>query len=378
VTEKLTTGTFPIHVFSRSSIEQDWRCPRERYWNTVAINGRGLQSKGDSFYLQFGIIFHQAMEDLALGKHLEPTVEIAKGTLSEWFLTHTAPLSSDPEWISMEQCSLMEGLIRGSAQIVFPAIKARGQIVAVEREVAFIDGGLGMLTTPDIVVKCEDGTFEYHDHKTTQSKQETWFEQWDTSIQSMATVKAVEQTLGARIERVVYHGYYKGWNGDGWQHSPFCWGWKKDGLAPFQEEEYSYTVMRTKGWFRSPVWEMDGGVKRWMEDMPSDLLSKQFFSTPPLYVNDDLISSFMRQTWRREWAIAGARENIRNNPDKREEIMDEVFPQVFKNCPKCWAKDLCHQPAVSASPLTKGFALREFHHPLEEEWWTAWAHSSTI
>jgi hypothetical protein len=142
-------------------------------------------------------------------------------------------------------------------------------------------------------------------------------------------------------------------------------------VPPFQKEKLSYTYMA--GFKKYPTWQLEGGVKKWVEGMPANILSQQLPITPPIFINRDLVDAFFRQRAAREHKIRQAREDILSplvNQQVKNGLLDEVFPQHFEECSPAWGdgcpyKKLCHGNV--ADPLKVGFDLRHSHHQIEED-----------
>ena len=156
-------------------------------------------------------------------------------------------------------------------------------------------------------------------------------------------------------------GLYKGYESYGKQSSPFCYAYKKAGNPPFTQDAIQYEYKA--GFKRIPTWELEGGVKAWVDGMPENVLANQFPMTAPIPINEDLIDSFFKQRLVREMQIAKCAQSDPNMAD-----LDEFFPQRFDQCQPsfgyaCGFKKLCH--GYVENPLEDGFVLREPHHELE-------------
>jgi len=120
---------------------------------------------------------------------------------------------------------------------------------------------------------------------------------------------------------------------------------------------------------KSAVWQKDGGVKRWVEEMPPALLASQFPRTPPIFVNERLVDKFFKQQGRREIEIQEFAERTHPKDENFEDILDVVFPQHWESCNMynrpCPYKRLCFGAEVD--PLSIGYTPRYSHHPLEQQ-----------
>lgn len=163
----------------------------------------------------------------------------------------------------------------------------------------------------------------------------------------------------------------------GKQNSPFCYGYMRPGNPPFSQEEWLHEYKA--GFKRFPIWEREGGVKQWVEEMSDEQLAAQFPQTAPIFIKRDLVDAFFRQTETRELEIASAVEIINvtdeygGSPESRQELLDTVFPQNFAKCQPGWGKPcpfrkICHGPP-NVDPLKLGFTWRTPHHQPEVDQW---------
>lgn len=209
------------------------------------------------------------------------------------------------------------------------------------------------------------------EYKTTASKRDDWVNSWNTAVQIHSTIKAVEHTLGTAPASVIIAGLYKGYISYGKQNSPFCYAYYRQGTPPFSYPEWQYAYK--SGFKRVPVWEMEGGVKAWVEGMPENVLADQFLTTPPIFIKPTLVEAFFKQTLLREIEIHEATKVIEDEdmpPDMRRQFLDAFFPQAFEQCSPAWGsgcqfKQLCHGGVDN--PLTMGWIPRQAHHLPEME-----------
>lgn len=193
---------------------------------------------------------------------------------------------------------------------------------------------------------------------------------WGTAVQLHSTVKAIEHTTGQAVTGVIVQGLYKGYESYGKQGSPFCYAYHRAGNPPFTTDQYEYEYK--PGFRRVPTWEMDGGVKGWVARMPDTLLVDQFPQVPPIFVKEDLLSTFIEQTAFREDLIRATRVNLADPAyaDEHAALLNRYFPQRFDQCQPAWGRPcgyrkLCHGRVED--PLSEGFEWRQAHHQPEAE-----------
>lgn len=368
--------THPIRLIDRSRVVAGWTCPRKRYWN-YEFNGRGIVKSTTSLPLFVGTVLHDGLAAIATFTQqgqvvpIDTIAEMAFKQLYDGLMESSGDTLED-EAINYanEQATLTEGILRAFYKYTWPILMAQyPKIIAVEQEVEYtLADGFVFMSKPDLLVEDQSGNLVYLEYKSTSSKKPEWINSWDNAVQVHSSIKAVGETLGREPVAVQIVGLFKGYFSYGRQNSPLCYGFKKSGNPPFTQDAWSYEYKA--GWKRVPTWEMSGGVKQWIEDMPDEILVNQFPLTPQIFVNNDLVDSFFKQTLTREQDIAGAMQKIYDNPMNEPAILDEFFSQRFDQCQpaygfNCEYKKLCHGSVQD--PLTEGFVYRDGHHKREAD-----------
>lgn len=361
--------TSNLVLWDRSRTTTDWTCRRSRYLN-YELDGYGIVPEAEAYALAFGTAIHEALASIAIHHRDSLTINIdniaqATGAAVMDFLS----TAGKPTEYVKEQSTLAEGLVRGFYAHVWPRVIATyPKILAIEQEMSYKYGRTLFMAKPDLVVADKEGGVHYLEWKTTSSNKEDWINSWDKAIQLHATTRAIEAALGEPIVAVHVIGLYKGWLSYGKQSSPLCYAYKRNGSPPFSKDEISYEY---KGGFRrSPVWELPGGVKSWVEGMPEEVLANQFPTTPPIFINDSQVEAFFRQRNIREQEIDIAKGMLAVADDEaREAILDTAFEQDFSKCKPAWGSScpyqiICHGHVPE--PLKAGFTRRQPHHDIEE------------
>lgn len=382
-----------IRLIDRTRTVTDWKCERARYWG-YEYKGRGIMKAGLSIELFLGIVVHDALAaigTLHLNDKTIPIDDIANAAYNQVYdqliEKNEGLIQSEAiEW-AKEQGSLTEGMIRGYYKHVWPRLLGMyPEVICVEQEMTYpltegvcktcndegqvgdqvcptCDGDIKQqftfMTKPDLIMADHNEELVYIEYKTTSSKKDNWVKSWETAVQLHSSIKATEFSLGKLPSAVQIVGLYKGYESYGKQSSPFCYAYKKPGNPPFSDEQVQYEYK--PGFKRYPTWELEGGVKQWVEDMPETILANQFPLTAPIMVNEDLIDSFFRQRLIREKQIASF---------DNDSQLDELFPQRFDQCQPyfgwaCQYKKICH--GFVQVPEEEGYTLREPHHDLERE-----------
>ena len=362
--------TAPLRLYDRSRVVADWRCPRARYWQ-YEHNGRGIVSDSTSLELHMGTAVHDALATIAR-EHQVGKVDIdaiattaAKGMYDSLLQFAIDENEAEGRTFAAEQAALVEGLVRGFYAHVWPTLTAAYPVIlAIEQEMTYPQpDGLCFMAKPDLVVMDAQEEIWYVEHKTTSSKKPSWVQSWQTAVQLHSTIRAIEATIGRDVTGVHVHGLYKGWENYGKQNSPFCYAYVKDAAPPFTAERVEYEYK--PGFRRQPTWERPGGVAAWVAGMPANMLADQFPQAPPIFIKDDLVEAFFKQTAARELRIAACMSSSPNDAD-----LDEVFPQHFDQCVPAWGRPcgyrrLCHSHVDD--PLEAGYCWRDPHHLPELE-----------
>ena len=288
------------------------------------------------------------------------------------FTTLSEYLAEDPggELFSREQSALVNGLLRVFYKNMWPnLISQYPTIIAIEQEMLYKHhGNMVFMCKPDLVLESPEGELVYCEWKSSSSKKEEWINQWNTSIQVHATMKAIEETLKKPVLGTIVQGLYKGYYSYGKFSSPIAYGYyyQKAANPPFTKGSVMYSSEYKAGYKRTPVWEMEGGMKTWVERMSQETTSEQLPQTPLIFPRWDLSDAFFRQRTTRESNILNTTHF--DGSDLSVEELDTLYPQSFKACSpgyghKCNFYTICHGgPAILEDPLSNGYILKNHEH----------------
>lgn len=359
----------PLRLYDRSRTTTDWRCPMSRYWQ-YEYEGRGIVSSNTSLELFLGTVTHDGLAAIAHGVDIEEIALTARKQILDALLETT---TGEVEQVSYawEQATLVEGMLRGFYKNVWPNLmRTHPIILCVEEEMTYEHDGFTFMSKPDLVVQDEEGNAWYIEYKTTSYKREEWVNSWNTAIQLHSTCRAIEATKGVLPTGIIVQGLYKGYASYGKQNSPFCYAYMRGGNPPFTQKQVLYEYKA--GFKRTPTWEMEGGVKQWIAEMPIDILTSQFPATPPIFYKDYEVKNFFAQRAVREMEIDMAMALLKDadDADVKQAILNTAFEQKFDQCypfigRPCQYLKLCHGDATD--PLSKGYEFRQPHHALEME-----------
>lgn len=362
-----------LRLFDRSRTTTDWNCPRKRYWN-YEYDNRGLVTGNVAFNLYMGTILHDGLAAIAHSYNGTAALtidEIASAAGKQMFDTLMEQSAGEDEFTSkqfaMEQSTLVEGLLRGFYKHAWPRlIEQYPKVLFIEQEMLYEYEGLGFMSKPDLIL-ANDETSVYVEFKSTSSKQESWINSWATAVQLHSSIRAVEADCNIKVDQVIVQGLYKGYKSYGKQNSPFVYAYHRNGTPPFSKNETIYEYR--SGFKKYPVWEMEGGIKAWVEGMPEEMLAEQFIQSPPIFIKDDMIDTFFKQRAMREKEIEMALQLMKMaDEDGKKNVLDGAFPQHFDQCVPSWGdacayRQLCFGHVYD--PLTAGYEYRESHHQLE-------------
>lgn len=322
-----------------------------------------------------GIIVHDALCAIATFTKQEKDVDIDQIAGLAYKQMYDAlyfdELPAEAKTFAIEQATLVEGMIRGFFKIRWPQLLAQyPRILFTEGEMLLEHDGLAFMSKPDIVMANDDEVV-YVEYKTTSSKKDAWVNSWATAVQLHSTIKAIEKTHGLTVDAIIVQGLYKGYESYGKQSSPFCYCYKRNGHPPFTTDEYVYEYKA--GLRRYPIWEIEGGIKKWIDEMPEVILADQFPQTAPIFIKDYLVEAFFRQRAVREHEIRIAMQILETaekhgDEEHKTKILDSAFPQRFDQCTPSFGRPcpyikLCHGQNIH--PIDAGFIYRQPHHEAE-------------
>lgn len=378
--------------YSRASAEADWNCNRARF-NQYNHSGGGIQKNNLTLELFFGTVLHDALAGIASQHSLMGEVDIDKiaseaaaffkTTLTDYYTKGEGELpQTSPNWLLvMEQSTLIEAMIRGFYKQHWPTLIAQYPVVVgYEKETIYPHDFSGKLNKkgpfvykakPDLML-AEDQTspLVYVEHKSTSTKKQEWIESWNYAMQVHGSAKAIEFTLDREVLGTIINGMYKGSTMYGKFSSDLVYCYVTKGNPPFNKQVIlpGYKA----GAKKTPVWELQGGVKGYINGLSSELLSEQFPQTPLIFTNESMAEDFFRQRALREWGVRHAVSILENEAEEAPEklrIMDQHFPQSFSKCSPSFGRacdflGLCHGPqSVKDDPVGSGkFALRDREH----------------
>ena len=378
-------------------------CEMARFIQYYALDG-GIVRRGSSIPLSTGTAVHDALARILQGESVDQAVETAKEEYRK-VVNESGILDMDePEELThtvLEQSWLTEVLVRGWHKTMYPILMDQFEIVCVEQEelldIELPDVTIRLMSRPDFIARNkQSGALTVHDFKTTASLNESYIEQWRSSVQRMAGVISAEKRLGEPISHFYIHALVKGdrradynpeshgWDGPKRQTSPLCYAWYAPPVPPLSEGGWAFKKryktesgkykMLGKEYERFPVWEKLTG-KQWIELLEPQDLYEFFAMIGPFERVQWKIDQFLRSlateedTWWRK--IEGlSRLSTQWSGEVYQSYIDSNFSRSYDCFPwgrRCQFWDICNYRAgVWQDPIGSGFyKQREPHHQEE-------------
>lgn len=387
-------------LFSNSTAKL-WRFCKRALFNGYLHSGTGLSSRYVNEDLLFGTVQHDVLPLLWQGEApvapliAASRVRIYQGLINdkEWesALTKEAREHKAQEW-----ARLGEGQLWGIQRYVLPFLKARYHLLVAEGDGArWLDERTALIAKPDtLLVENPEANPDlmpppmpgtgYLEWKTVTTPGEAWHRSFIRNPQSWTGAIVTRAGLGRDIDWFMVVGLVKGTestHADGVQRrsSPFCYAFRNKGDSKVNSKwkasdgnwwRAEYT--NANGWERVSTDEYPGGIAAWVNDVPAEVLAKQFVLTEPTDIEWELAEEWLANQYPMIDA-AHSWDTHRNTIDveTRDFIHNALFPRALENCEAgdyggrpCVFKDLCHNEDVKADPLSR-YKKREPHHPIE-------------
>jgi hypothetical protein len=356
-----------ILLMDRSGAELDDDCGMAFFWNRVWKGGdakAGIVPAKEALYYQVGRETHEdlhavaEMEDLSVPAIEERVRELTVG------LTAEDRLDID----LMERLYRRIGWFAAQALFIEPRTRMEFETVFCEDEIILDREPLWVPITPDRVLRHrETKKLRYREYKSTAYASGKWTGSWPFAIQLHLGMKALEEELGEPIEFAQIMGLHKGYVGtDGLSH-PYVWAYRNLKTGAWTHE-WAKAVPRAD-WERKPVWEYPDGPVKWVLTLGEEVAYSQFPQSPPVFLNEDMVSNWLTRKTARAKEIALFGETAQFD----DKLRNVIFQQHTKKCrpafgDQCPYLPLCWNKSMGERPLEKGFVPRVPHHETEILW----------
>ena len=355
------SDTKPLTFYTdRSAANLDDKCGMAFYHNRLA-GGKGLVPKVEADAFRVGRIIH---EDLSLiGNLADISEESIKGIVGE-IMAGVDP--SKVERRAMEDLYRRLGWIVGFALFIEPKIRAEYENVSIEQEIALDRSPLIVGVTPDRLLRHrKQGYLVYREYKSFAYGGQKWQDSWKYAIQLHTSLKAIEEEFGEapRFAQVMglSKGYYSNTEMRRLMH-PYVYGY-------YNETTQTWSTQYRSGnsWIARPVWEHPLGLVEWVKSCGTDAALNMFPHTEPIFLNEEMLNSWVRRRQHRERLMYAVKEEVKTNYEVRqlwfEQRTDRCRPPVGDACPYL---PLCWNAAHHTRPeLHPDFVERVPHHDLE-------------
>lgn len=347
-----------VFITDRSAAELDDKCGQAYWWNRKE-NGSGIVSIHESIALNVGREIHEDFAKLALMEDLSP--EALQGTIDGWLSALTDDDKLDQTL--MERTYRRAGWFAAWGLYIEPTIRAEYTNVSVESELVLDRRPLFVAVTPDRILRHRtSGYLVYRELKSTISASKKWLDSWLYAIQLHLGMKVVEEELGEAVKFSQIVGLMKGdFRGDHLSH-PYVWGWYNESTGKWAT---SYDQARSAAWTSMPVWEYAGGVVEWVQRCGDEVARSQFPHSPPVFLNETMLSEWLNQRVYREQQI----QTHLDGGAPYEQMF--AFPKRLKSCrppfgDACEYLAACWNSQVGSDPLASGeYIVRTPHHHIE-------------
>ena len=344
----------PFGITSVSRASADWSCNRKRYWG-YEKDGTGYTKNETTLPLLIGSGVHEAASFLAKGTDVEEAVRMVVPGFRD-----DLEGSGVAEANIFEQAALVEGIIRGLDRYAIPSLEAEyPEVVMVEEPLEVEIDGVVFVGIVDLVRRAPDGRTIIIDYKTTSSNRTQWIDSWVLNPQVHVYADLYRRATGDPVEGMVIQGAYKGYHNYGKQNSIFCYGYERKAAPPFTNSSWTYEYQG--GYRKSPVWTAKT-VKEWVDNMPIDVLTKQFPQTPVIFPVTQIADDFYSQEVKREEHLnAFRRSEVRVPVTGRN--LDVLFRKNLNACQPsfgapCKYLNMCQ---LGSQPEDEGFEPRELN-----------------
>jgi hypothetical protein len=383
-------------------------CAMKRYLGYHAgLHSLGWTKKQQVVALSTGIYVHQGLASIMrlvmdsgkipLRDELKGCVEDAATSYRDMVLL-SGLNEEHEEYIMMEQCTLIQGLIYGWCKMMLPTIVNDFEIVAVEEEERFKVALKGFdviqMSRPDFVARRKsDGQLGIHDFKTASMIGDDYIEQYRESVQMAVGTLGVEARLKEPVSHYYIHVLLKGGRGHfkkakvadpiKKQYSDFCYGMIQPAQPPIQDDT-RWAFGRGVWADKSPIWETQftqkpkdwTNVEFWVEQLPEAILREGFVLIGPYarqsHMTQQYVESMVPEElrWvRRLWTLYDAEVQYGWSSEQFQSCLNEEIPRSY-NCwnygSRCQFYSICYKEPGWEKP-ENNFIPREPHHTPEME-----------
>lgn len=418
------------------------KCPRAAFLSTAfGPSGYGITRRAKSVPLASGTMLHDAHEyilravmlnDQLPGDHIvREGIALAHATYDKTFVARGLQFwEAGDEALQRtvaEQKALIEAMIWVWVLYSLPRFHQIYKVVSIEEEEVAIYGctcGLGDGVPPwevhvergcgGIGIQCkadwigehrENGTFAYHELKTTGAYPDSFAGKWETDIQPYLGAHGWEQRTGNTVSATFIHGFLKGqrkkekapgdygkrYTGPEYQDSRLVYAYCRAAEPPVFPEadwqaEYDWVDEEGKNRRLGPKYKKTlttfypGGVEAWVRQLSPESAMSHLCIVGPLLPKPEIVAGTIKgwvqveqDTRTKLWALADLLEqdNLQWYDPPAQDFIDQHFPQSwqcdrYSTRHRCEFAPICLKQSGWQDPLTfMDFIPRRPHHEPE-------------
>jgi hypothetical protein len=312
-----------------------------------------------------------AMRDVKEGKVVDwaARAEAALAEFNKLSEAHRAAWAEEPSKLySLQEAGLLSyALVYGWLRCRLEAFVAEYRILQVEEELrTLIDPTVVVMSRLDVLVEDRNADTWVINWKTTKTKDpEKLFSEYENDPQMWTEAAAAEAATGRYCGGTILSGFYKGVVRNGQRACPLIYAYVDEGNG---KVGHSYKQGARKVLVDGLYIDAPGtaGLRRWLDQLPMDLLKEHFYWTPPIIKVDALVKE--------RWGVWAYRERaaayvLANAPE--EEKLLHFGPRDGFWCQWCPFKRPCRSgdPGGGIKSMVENgeLVVRVDHHGEGEE-----------
>ena len=336
-----------------STAEMDDTCGM-RYWFNKHESGHGILHRESVVNQLLDTEIHNDLKTLSTLMDISPhTIQL----LIDDILSHLS--AEDKQDIGkMEFLYRRLGWFAAFAVFLEPVIRTEYETVPIDPAIVLDKDPLWVADYPDRLLKHKlDGRIILREY--TQMgpalSQEKWLQSWHYNIRLHVALAAAKEamkdpTLVPKSAQMM--GMSRGFRSslDNRLVHPYVWGYYNK-----QREEWSHVnTGKAHEWALAPVWTFPGGIVAWVRQCGEAVARGQFQFSPPVYLNEKILSEWCNRRLHREREISGVVDGAQINKHLRSVYFGRATSQCYIGSEVCPYLQACWSPEPNYFPLKRG------------------------
>lgn len=252
------------------------------------------------------------------------------------------------------------GWFAAFAMWIEPDIRAEFDTLPIDPALVLDKNPLFVVTYPDRLLrqKSKDGKGEIilreYIPMNHSFNQERWLQSWHYNIRlhvdlMAAQIGVKDPTMVPNYAQVV--GLWRGYRSslDNRLCHPYVWGYYNKSREEWTHEPSN----RADGWELRPIWTFPGGIVAWVRMCGKATASSQFRSSPPVYLNKDMVDGWVGRRVHREREIESQKEAASKNRFIRGVFFGKITKECYSDEP-CPYLNACWDRQQGVDPLQSG------------------------